>query len=76
VIVKNKLTPADRAFWAHCEAVAREVSLWPAWMRGEVQRVHTPFAHREDGSPITGLKRCANCGLSETYWERWPDCKK
>jgi hypothetical protein len=25
----------DRAFWAHCEAVAAEVSLWPKWMRGE-----------------------------------------
>jgi hypothetical protein len=25
----------DRAFWAHCEAVAGEVSLWPGWMRGE-----------------------------------------
>jgi hypothetical protein len=35
MIVKNKTTVADRAFWAHCEAVAREVSLWPKWMRGE-----------------------------------------
>jgi hypothetical protein len=37
MIVKNKLTPVDRAFWAHCEAVAREVGLWPKWMRGEVE---------------------------------------
>jgi hypothetical protein len=35
MIVKNKMTPVDRAFWAHCEAVAREVGLWPGWMRGE-----------------------------------------
>jgi hypothetical protein len=34
MIVKNKLTPVDRAFWAHVEAVAKEVDLWPKWMRG------------------------------------------
>jgi hypothetical protein len=37
MIVKNKKTAEDRAFWAHCEAVAAEVALWPAWMRGEAE---------------------------------------
>jgi hypothetical protein len=37
MIVKNKKTAEDHAFWAHCEAVAAEVSLWPEWMRGEVK---------------------------------------
>lgn len=27
------------------------------------------------GKQILGLKRCANCGLSETYWERFPFCE-
>jgi hypothetical protein len=35
MIIKNKKTGEDRAFWAHCEAVAAEVKSWPAWMRGE-----------------------------------------
>jgi hypothetical protein len=37
MIVKNKKTAEDRAFWGHCEAVAAEVGLWPKWMRGEVE---------------------------------------
>jgi hypothetical protein len=39
MIVKNKQTAEDRAFWAYCEAVAGEVSLWPKWMRGVVESV-------------------------------------
>jgi hypothetical protein len=35
MIVKNKKTAEDRAFWAHCEAVAAEVGSWPNRMRGE-----------------------------------------
>jgi hypothetical protein len=34
MIIKNKKTGEDRAFWAHCEAVAAEVDLWPKWMGG------------------------------------------
>jgi hypothetical protein len=41
MIVKNKQTVEDRAFWDHCEAVAAEVALWPKWMRGEVDTVIT-----------------------------------
>jgi hypothetical protein len=58
MIVKNKMTPVDRAFWAHCEAVAREVSLWPAWMRGEIEATvrseHIVF-------PATGREQRQNC---------------
>jgi hypothetical protein len=50
MIVKNKKTaedtPADRAFWAHCEAVAGEVSLWPGWMRGETGDEAEPLPDR------------------------------
>jgi hypothetical protein len=42
MIVKNKKTDEDRAFWAHCETVAAEVSLWPAWMRGEAEIPPSP----------------------------------
>ena len=35
MIVKNKQTAEDRAFWAHCEAVAAEVKSWPKWMGGD-----------------------------------------
>jgi len=27
-----------------------------------------------NGRPINGLKRCQSCGLSETYWNRFPSC--
>lgn len=27
-----------------------------------------------DGVAIQGIKRCQDCGLSETYWARWPQC--
>jgi hypothetical protein len=42
MIVKNKNSVADRAFWAHCEAVAAEVGLWPKWMRGEGEAAVPP----------------------------------
>jgi hypothetical protein len=29
-----------------------------------------------NGRPVRGLKRCAYCGLSETYWLRWSECEK
>lgn len=34
---------------------------------------HVPLLKYE-GRTIRGLKRCKDCGLSETYWQRWPDC--
>jgi hypothetical protein len=51
MIVKKKNTGefsslADRAFWAHCEAVAAEVGLWPKWMRGEVETPPPRFLDR------------------------------
>ena len=36
---------------------------------------HEPLLFNDDNEPIGGLKRCKNCGLSETYWERWPVCE-
>jgi hypothetical protein len=39
MIVKNKQTAEDRAFWAHCEAVAAEVKSWPKWMGGDREDV-------------------------------------
>jgi hypothetical protein len=42
MIVKNKQTVEDRAFWDHCEAVAAEVKTWPAWMRGEAGTPPSP----------------------------------
>jgi hypothetical protein len=49
MIVKNKTTVADRAFWAHCEAVAREVARWPRWMRGERATTETVGEADRDG---------------------------
>jgi hypothetical protein len=34
---------------------------------------HVPMLEWE-GKPVNGLKRCSECGISETYWERWPTC--
>lgn len=43
------------------------------WQQGaEVQR-HVPLLE-VDGRKIEGLKRCAECGLSETYWKKFPSC--
>jgi len=28
-----------------------------------------------DGKEIKGIKRCSVCGLSETYWKRFPVCE-
>jgi hypothetical protein len=39
---KTAETAEDRAFWDYCETVAREVALWPAWMRGEPEPTVTP----------------------------------
>jgi hypothetical protein len=50
VIVKNKKTDEDRAFWAHCEAVARGVRLWPGWMRGEAEAVPPPSVTPSHGN--------------------------
>lgn len=36
---------------------------------------HEPCLFNEEGEPIQGLKRCKHCGLSETYWGRWPKCE-
>ena len=36
---------------------------------------HITLLTRDDGTPITGLKRCRVCFLSETYWQRW-ECEK
>jgi hypothetical protein len=37
--------------------------------------IHEPLLEL-DGKKINGLKRCKWCGLSETYWERWPSCSE
>jgi hypothetical protein len=37
---------------------------------------HNPLLRRDDGTEIKGLKRCITCGLSETYWERFPVCER
>ncbi len=42
----------------------------------KVKNNHVPLLHRADGTLINGLKRCADCGLSETYWQRWPVCSR
>lgn len=43
--------------------------------RGSVsKREHEPLLEL-DGKPIGGLKRCKNCGLCETYWQRFPVCE-
>ena len=44
-------------------------------MSEAIERKHTPLLKREDGSEIKGLKCCSACGLSETYWERFPVCE-
>ena len=38
------------------------------------KKQHEPLLKIDD-RPIIGLKRCKHCGLSETYWERWPECE-
>lgn len=37
---------------------------------------HEPVLFDEDSNPIRGLKRCKHCGLSEIYWNRWPQCRR
>lgn len=34
----------------------------------------SPNEHRHVANDVRGLKRCVNCGLSETYWSKWPTC--
>lgn len=34
---------------------------------------HVPMLTWKD-KLIDGLKRCENCGMSETYWENFPKC--
>jgi hypothetical protein len=63
MIVKNRKTDEDRAFWAHCEAVAAEVASWPGWMRGEADVAVKSVKSTEDTktgenrSPGSGTKR-------------------
>lgn len=33
---------------------------------------HLPLLYNDAGELITGLLRCSRCGLSETYWDRFP----
>jgi len=39
------------------------------------ERAHEPLMFDTENEPITGLKRCKHCGLSETHWWRWPVCE-
>lgn len=34
---------------------------------------HVPLLEL-NGKPIKGIKCCKTCGLSQTYWERFPNC--
>lgn len=36
---------------------------------------HRPLMFNAEGEEIRGLKCCMFCGLSETYWDRWPACE-
>ena len=45
-----------------------------ACLRTPKSESHAPLLYRDNGSPILGLKRCVKCGLSETYWQRFPSC--
>lgn len=50
------------------------LALLPRFFPTPVLAKHEPLNQRSDGTPILGLKRCAACGISETYWQRWPVC--
>jgi hypothetical protein len=65
MIGKNKMTVADRAFWAHCEAVAREVSLWPGWMRGEAGTPPSPSRRRRTRRTETAIRSEMNYEMSK-----------
>jgi hypothetical protein len=41
----------------------------------EVGPLHIENTYDIHGNPIKGLKRCLYCGLSETYWGRFPVCE-
>lgn len=58
-----------------CDANAFNVGWLAHEAKAESGRVeeHKPMTHL-DGRRIEGLLRCENCGLSQTYWERWPSC--
>jgi hypothetical protein len=55
LIIKNKKTDEDKAFWAHCEAVAGEVDLWPTWMRGEAREAREVREVRE-AEPVEAVE--------------------
>jgi hypothetical protein len=65
MIVKNKNTVADRAFWAHCEAVAREVKSWPGWMRGEAREVEREAAIKPAINRASVYEQCATIALEQ-----------
>ena len=46
---------------------------WQVRELAKRKKGHQPLLELE-GKIIRGLKRCKFCGLSETYWKRFPDC--
>jgi hypothetical protein len=66
MLVKNKKTEEDRAFWDHCEAVAAEVALWPAWMHGEV-RSAVRSADRADKRYKEHVTKCEDCSRVDRH---------
>lgn len=52
------------------------IAVCAALLRSRMERAerpHKPMTHWK-GREIKGLKRCENCGLSETYWLKFPAC--
>jgi hypothetical protein len=41
----------------------------------EIGPLHIEKVYDINGDPIKGLKMCTYCGLSETYWDRFPVCE-
>jgi hypothetical protein len=74
MIVKNKKTAEDRAFWAHCEAVAAEVSLWPAWMRGEAGTQPEVAVRRTDDAKSEGFGSGVTPAGSGTHLYHFAAC--
>jgi hypothetical protein len=56
--MKNLSSPENREFWESIAKTAEEVRKWPAWMRGESDRMK----RAEQQKLISNSTKCPYCG--------------
>jgi len=69
---RSRLSPSERSdaeIVALLDRIAKQ-------READAAAVEHQVMSSRDGIPILGLKRCSLCGLSETYWKKWPSCPR